>query len=123
LDGPNRDKDTPYSHIDRKEMLEKEFPDKRGCCSEDYRKGRLARYWQHNLAPRDLTSPYPSMVLLSLPQEVGGVGFHCVWAWGCWGTIPTEKPTRKHKIILFFMIFEGICGLQAGESWMCMLLH
>jgi hypothetical protein len=82
-------------------MLEKEFPDKRGCCSEDYRKGRLARYWQHNLAPRDLTSPYPSMVLLYLPQEVGGVEFHCVWAWGCWGTSPTEKPTENTELFYF----------------------
>jgi len=60
-------------------MLEKEFLDNRGCFSKDYRKMRLSRNWQHNLAPRDLASPYPSRVILSLPQEVGGVGFRCLW--------------------------------------------
>jgi hypothetical protein len=32
-----------------------------------------------------------------------------------------KKPTQKNEIILFFMIFEGICGLQVGESWMSTL--
>jgi hypothetical protein len=52
-------------------MLEKDFPYNRGCYLEDYRKGRFARKWKHNLAPRDFPSPYPSMVVLSPPQEVG----------------------------------------------------
>jgi hypothetical protein len=107
LNGPSRDKDTPNNHIDRKKMLENKFPDNMGCCSEDYRKGRLARNWQHNLAPREFPSPYPSMVLLSPPQEVGGFVLCFVWAWGHWGMIPTKKNTQKHKIVLFFYDFLG----------------
>jgi hypothetical protein len=61
-------------------MLEKEFPINEGFFSEDYRKGKLGRKWHHNLAPRDLTSPYLSRVILSFPQEVGGVRFHFVHA-------------------------------------------
>jgi hypothetical protein len=61
------------------------------------------------------------MVLLYLPQEVGGVGIHFVWAWGRWETSPTKKPTRKLEIILFFPFFEGICRLHTKKSWMSML--
>jgi hypothetical protein len=67
--------------------------------------GKLARFQQHNLAPKYLSSFYPSMVLLYLPQGVREVGIHFVWAWGHWETSPTEKPTRKLRIILFFIIF------------------
>jgi hypothetical protein len=67
---------------------------------------KFARFQQHNLAPKDMSSFYPSMVLLCLPQGVREVGIHFVWAWGRWETIPTKKPTRKLGIILFF-IFLG----------------
>jgi hypothetical protein len=34
---------------------------------------------------------------------------------GMLGNEPNRKTHRKHRIILFFMIFEGICGLQTGS--------
>jgi len=102
LDVPNRDKDTPNIHIDKKEMLEKEFPEIRGSCSEDYRKGRLARCWQHNLEPRDLTSPYPSKVFLYLPQEVGRVGFYCLRA-GDIGKRGQPKKLLENTKLFYFL--------------------
>jgi hypothetical protein len=54
--------------------------------------GKLAKSQQHNLAPSNLSSYFPSMVILYHPKEVGEVEIHLVWAQGCWEMIPTEKP-------------------------------
>jgi hypothetical protein len=67
--------------------------------------GNLARFQQHNLAPKDLSSFYPSIVLLYLSQGVREVGICFAWAWGHWETSTIEKPARKLRIILFFIIF------------------
>jgi hypothetical protein len=72
---------------------------------------RIARCWQHNFSQRDLSSHYPSMVVLYFPKRFGELHF-VVYARSRWEMSPTKKLARKHRIILFFTKIEGIHGSQ-----------
>jgi hypothetical protein len=105
LDGPNKGKDTPYSHIDRKEVLEKEFPDKTGCFLEDYRKEGLLD--NGNITLHQETSPLQVSLngsFISSPRS-WGICIPLFIGMGTLGNKPSQKTYLKTQNYFIFSIF------------------
>jgi hypothetical protein len=78
--------------------------------SEDEGEGKLAQFSQHNLAPSDLSSSFPSKVILYSPKGVGEVEIHFLQAWGCWEMSPTKNPPEISELFYFSLFFRESAG-------------